>query len=305
MRGPLASAPPAHARYRCGFPGCFRRYASTDGVRKHARKAHSEWLRQVDQTSVLRDKSYESKPSTYCIMEEGEGEECEEIMPTEHHAADDDSERTAPDDDLPGFAAAEDRPEQPACLTTEESLMGSDESARMPLDHDGFGMNRPLSIPSALDLHASVMASVAGPTLTATAVLKGASAAGSREAWASSIAMQLLSNQASLDVDPELATLGDPLCFTPPMLAYASDGRTLPIYYSPGREGKLVSREGMSPFSLEPAVNWVKQGRLGSELPPTHDELGSSPTPDAEPSSELPNMNEAECDAFLSNLLVE
>ena len=93
------------------------------GVRKHARKAHSEWLRQVDQTSVLRDKSYESKPSTYCIMEEGEGEECEEIMPTEHHAADDDSERTAPDDDLPGFAAAEDRPERPACLTTERYML--------------------------------------------------------------------------------------------------------------------------------------------------------------------------------------
>ena len=37
MRGPgLASAPPAHARYRCGFPGCWKRYASTDGALRTA-----------------------------------------------------------------------------------------------------------------------------------------------------------------------------------------------------------------------------------------------------------------------------
>ena len=40
--------PPAGARYRCGFPGCAKRYVSTDGVRKHARKMHADWLRQVD-----------------------------------------------------------------------------------------------------------------------------------------------------------------------------------------------------------------------------------------------------------------
>ena len=39
---------PANARYRCGFPGCSKRYVSTDGVRKHARKMHSDWLRSVD-----------------------------------------------------------------------------------------------------------------------------------------------------------------------------------------------------------------------------------------------------------------
>lgn len=62
-------APPPSARYRCGFPGCSKRYASTDGVRKHARKAHNNWLKSVDDHSGLRDKSCENKPSTYCIME--------------------------------------------------------------------------------------------------------------------------------------------------------------------------------------------------------------------------------------------
>lgn len=247
------------------------------GVRKHARKAHSEWLRRVDDASVLRDKSYESKPSTYCIMEEGEGSECGDSVRTEHYAADDDSVRAAPEDDLPGLGA-----EEPVCLTQEDSPL-----LRRPLDHEGFGMNRPLSIPSALDLHANVMASVDRTPLTAMAVRGGpAPAPGSREAWASSIAMQLLSNRASLDVDPELAAVSDPICFTPPLVA-SSHSSALPIYYSPGREGKLGAGD-MSPLCL-PAV---KQARLGHDLPLAHEEPRSSPTPDAEPSSELPNMNE-------------
>jgi len=36
------------AIYTCKFPGCTRQYASTDGVRKHCRKSHPEWLRDVD-----------------------------------------------------------------------------------------------------------------------------------------------------------------------------------------------------------------------------------------------------------------
>lgn len=57
-------------RYRCGYPGCIKRYASTDGVRKHARKTHTQWLRDVDEQSALRDhKLYGNKPSTYCVME--------------------------------------------------------------------------------------------------------------------------------------------------------------------------------------------------------------------------------------------
>jgi len=61
-------------RYRCGFPGCNKRYASTDGVRKHARKTHTQWLKEVDEQSSLRDhKLYGNKPSTYCTMETPEG----------------------------------------------------------------------------------------------------------------------------------------------------------------------------------------------------------------------------------------
>ena len=61
--------PPHSTRYKCGFPGCTKRYASTDGVRKHARKSHTQWLAAVDEQSVLRDKQLSNKPSTYCIEE--------------------------------------------------------------------------------------------------------------------------------------------------------------------------------------------------------------------------------------------
>jgi len=58
-------------RFRCGFPGCRKTYASTDGVRKHARKTHAQWLRDVDERSMHRDhKVYGNKPSTYCIREQ-------------------------------------------------------------------------------------------------------------------------------------------------------------------------------------------------------------------------------------------
>lgn len=60
-------------RFRCGFPGCTKRYASTDGVRKHARKIHKDWLKDVDEQSTTRDSKqiYGSKPSTYCVPETG------------------------------------------------------------------------------------------------------------------------------------------------------------------------------------------------------------------------------------------
>jgi len=37
-----------NAIYTCKFPGCERQYASTDGVRKHCRKSHPDWLHEVD-----------------------------------------------------------------------------------------------------------------------------------------------------------------------------------------------------------------------------------------------------------------
>ena len=35
-------------RYRCAYPGCTKRYSSTDGVRKHAKKAHHAWIKSID-----------------------------------------------------------------------------------------------------------------------------------------------------------------------------------------------------------------------------------------------------------------
>jgi len=35
-------------QYECKYPGCSRQYASTDGVRKHCRKHHTEWLKALD-----------------------------------------------------------------------------------------------------------------------------------------------------------------------------------------------------------------------------------------------------------------
>jgi len=74
---PKCSSSPS-PKFRCGYPGCSKRYASTDGVRKHARKTHTQWLRDVDEQSALRDhKLYGNKPSTYCIMEaDGERDAC-------------------------------------------------------------------------------------------------------------------------------------------------------------------------------------------------------------------------------------
>jgi len=69
MEKPASTMVNPTTRYRCGFPGCMKRYASTDGVRKHARKTHSHWLKTVDEQSLSRDRQVESKPSTYCIME--------------------------------------------------------------------------------------------------------------------------------------------------------------------------------------------------------------------------------------------
>ena len=84
---PVSKSPPQKygVRYRCSFPGCCKRYASTDGVRKHARKMHLAWLRSVDETAGSRDTRLESKPSTYCVREEGYADDdvdVEEPSPT-------------------------------------------------------------------------------------------------------------------------------------------------------------------------------------------------------------------------------
>merc|ERR1711935_990764 len=68
-------------RYRCAYPGCKKRYASTDGVRKHARKSHQSWIKNIDTLLETRRTVLEgawpglSKPSTYSIVESGNGME--------------------------------------------------------------------------------------------------------------------------------------------------------------------------------------------------------------------------------------
>ena len=75
-------------KYRCAYPGCKKRYASTDGVRKHARKAHRSWIDSID--ALLEGTCYNegytrnlvmgnlSRPSTYSrVVESGDGMEQE------------------------------------------------------------------------------------------------------------------------------------------------------------------------------------------------------------------------------------
>ena len=62
----LAGAPPpGTSRFRCKFPGCSKLYASTDAVRKHCRKRHLEWLRQIDRYSAHERGT--PKPALYCV----------------------------------------------------------------------------------------------------------------------------------------------------------------------------------------------------------------------------------------------
>lgn len=70
-------------RYRCGFQGCNKRYASTDGVRKHARKMHLGWLKSIDENAGARDRHLESKPSTYCVMEVTDADDAGELASLE------------------------------------------------------------------------------------------------------------------------------------------------------------------------------------------------------------------------------
>lgn len=66
MRAPKDGAPPpGTSRFRCKYPGCRKLYASTDAVRKHCRKRHLEWLRQIDRYSTHERGT--PKPALYCV----------------------------------------------------------------------------------------------------------------------------------------------------------------------------------------------------------------------------------------------
>ena len=70
---PIACAgapPPGTSRFRCKYPGCRKLYASTDAVRKHCRKRHLEWLRQIDRFSAHERGT--PKPALYCVWGDDE-----------------------------------------------------------------------------------------------------------------------------------------------------------------------------------------------------------------------------------------
>jgi len=71
MRAPKDGAPPpGTSRFRCKYPGCRKLYASTDAVRKHCRKRHLEWLRQIDRFSAHERGT--PKPALYCVWGDDE-----------------------------------------------------------------------------------------------------------------------------------------------------------------------------------------------------------------------------------------
>jgi len=223
---------PVGARYRCGFPGCSKRYVSTDGVRKHARKMHNDWLRQVDVHSVLRDKSFESKPSTYCVMECGEGGEQMEspgffdpvprvdvgapaaAMP--HSVA----EELVRNGGLGlGFGNAA------AMFAPPEALMVSLDAMRCGLPIDGFpGLPRSLSLPQAMQMHALLKENMSHPL--------------AREHWANIAA--LLANPPI--IEREAAAAPAPECFSPSVPCM------MPTYDTPNDTGKRGGE--VSPFQL-------------------------------------------------------
>merc|ERR1712166_1586208 len=71
-------------RFRCAYPGCEKRYSSTDGVRKHAKKSHSSWIKSIDALlegggrQAMLEGAGLSKPSTYSIRESGDSMELDE-----------------------------------------------------------------------------------------------------------------------------------------------------------------------------------------------------------------------------------
>ena len=80
----MATVAPIITRYRCAYPGCEKRYSSTDGVRKHAKKSHSSWIKSIDALlegggrQAMLEGAGLSKPSTYSIRESGDSMELDE-----------------------------------------------------------------------------------------------------------------------------------------------------------------------------------------------------------------------------------
>lgn len=231
--------PPEGARYRCGFPGCSKRYASTDGVRKHARKAHNNWLHQVDAHSGMRDKSSENKPSTYCIMECGEPEQ-----PGGNHAG------------VEGYMP---RVEVPPLRRADEGLPVPlvPQMWQMPggglLDHSAFEMGRSLTLLNALTANCGVqlnpLAGMAPPFVPPFAPI--APNFPSLAAFPSVVGSPPLADVS--DASSVASARDDEDLSTP---AAGPVGPT--SYETPGREGKAGGELSPPPFELEPVAGGCK-----------------------------------------------
>lgn len=65
----------------CKFKGCTRTYVSTDGVRKHCRKHHPEWLAQLDE--IAREERTHNRSELYCNQKKMTRSEIEHAMALE------------------------------------------------------------------------------------------------------------------------------------------------------------------------------------------------------------------------------
>eukprot|EP00962_Isochrysis_galbana_P029772 scaffold9569_cov142-Isochrysis_galbana.AAC.6 len=61
----MAAPAPVTTVYVCKFPSCSRSYVSTDGVRKHCRKHHPQWLAKLDEQA--KEGRTHNRSELYCV----------------------------------------------------------------------------------------------------------------------------------------------------------------------------------------------------------------------------------------------
>jgi len=59
----------------CRFPNCSKGYASTDGVRKHCRKHHPEWLADLDEAT--KESNMKHSAASYCTTRPSDPEQAD------------------------------------------------------------------------------------------------------------------------------------------------------------------------------------------------------------------------------------
>lgn len=285
--------PPTPAtRYRCGFPGCTKKYASTDGVRKHARKTHTAWLKSVDEASLTRDRETESKPSTYCIAEMDD-----QPMPLELQTASAIpmmSCRDMYDDAMPAHL----RQASFAAATAISMSLHSGSSllhARMAPPHHAALLSRAMPCAEATRrMSPSEFAQDAMlPRMTACPTDCGCTnpwsaeplpphpdmAKGQKEAWSNEFNALLARAETTQQKRPSpVFELDDPLCLTPPMAPLASGGSSAclsPFELEEKRPSKLA-RVSEVPLKPEPLhtmpvdmLSEAHEGLVAAAPPPT------------------------------------